>query len=510
MQVIETIQTNSMIRWLPTAVVSIISILIPVLAVQDAAWSWFFQYTSMQPYFTLGNLIWMTQLTFLGVGSLLLAHETIRWKEITWLTIAISCAAILIMRGLVVFSTLQDRDILTAIALIIISISLVLNLLSENRTQRRFVIIGTTAMTIGHITPIISTNAAIQITSGILILGGTQAVLISINGYMQQHLTLTGRRLTYFGTTILSLIGVGLILAVYMLPTYRWQNRAVHTNISYLEGTLKLIGYELHTHYLKPEESIDITLYWRADEPIPARYGTSTHFLLKPEAQSITNIDTAIHPEHRIFDWLPGVVVSQHIQMSLPETARTPNGYWLQVAIWAADNGALQPISDTGGMMQIDENNVAITGISAFTSNQELSENIQAVNFTFQDRFSLRGYDFPLNAAVGETLDMTFQWQVDQPIQQQLLQFVHLEHHETGEFTFYSHEPLNSRYPTTDWVPGTRFEDQWTLTLPEGISGEFTVYTGMFDAATVERIPVSGDESNISENRIVLGTLRME
>jgi hypothetical protein len=71
--------------------------------------------------------------------------------------------------------------------------------------------------------------------------------------------------------------------------------------------------------------------------------------------------------------------------------------------------------------------------------------------------------------------------------------------------------PVGGSRPTTGWRVGELIEDRYGLLIPANVPpGEYTIQVGMYDPATLARLPViDADGKRIEENRVILGSVRV-
>jgi hypothetical protein len=72
--------------------------------------------------------------------------------------------------------------------------------------------------------------------------------------------------------------------------------------------------------------------------------------------------------------------------------------------------------------------------------------------------------------------------------------------------------PVRGTQPTTEWKTGVLVEDPYEIRLPSDAAvGDYVLSTGMYDTATMERLPAHGaGRERLPEDRVVLGRVRVE
>jgi hypothetical protein len=100
-----------------------------------------------------------------------------------------------------------------------------------------------------------------------------------------------------------------------------------------------------------------------------------------------------------------------------------------------------------------------------------------------------------------DSLRLNVIWQPLRPFSQNLKVFVHLVDASGKVLAQYDGYPQAGAYPTLDWAPGELIEDSYPLLLPaDAPAGPYRVYLGLYDEATLTRLPVPTD----SEGRVIL------
>jgi hypothetical protein len=92
-------------------------------------------------------------------------------------------------------------------------------------------------------------------------------------------------------------------------------------------------------------------------------------------------------------------------------------------------------------------------------------------------------------------------WHPLQTFTQDLKVFVHLVDSDDNVVAQFDGQPQSGDYPTSFWVPGELIEDSYPLLFPaDAPSGPYRIFLGLYDEATLTRLPVSTD----TEGRIIL------
>jgi 4-amino-4-deoxy-L-arabinose transferase-like glycosyltransferase len=129
------------------------------------------------------------------------------------------------------------------------------------------------------------------------------------------------------------------------------------------------------------------------------------------------------------------------------------------------------------------------------------------VDAALGDGLTLLGFDLPTSSIQpGEPLAATLYWQARAPVDRSYKVFLHLID-DTGKlWTQWDSPPVLGGYPTSEWMPGEVVADR--IRLPVGADtppGTYRLFTGMYDEATGERLPLvwqgqrlAGDTSELA------------
>ena len=119
----------------------------------------------------------------------------------------------------------------------------------------------------------------------------------------------------------------------------------MHVN---LDNQIELIGYALDRRAVNPNESIFLTLYWRAKSKMPADYTVFTHILQPPETIWARQ-DQQFQPPSS--SWTIGQVVSATYELKIKPDA-LPGVYDIEVGVYdpslAGNFERLRVVTDDG------------------------------------------------------------------------------------------------------------------------------------------------------------------
>ncbi|MCX6032569.1 MAG: exosortase-associated EpsI family protein [Chloroflexi bacterium] len=125
------------------------------------------------------------------------------------------------------------------------------------------------------------------------------------------------------------------------------------------------------------------------------------------------------------------------------------------------------------------------------------------VNADLGGRIALLGYDLSWPSA-GRALTVTLYWQATSALDTDYTVFVHLLDQAGQIAAQHDGWPLAGRYPTSAWDQGEIVADAHTLDTSGLASGAYQVAVGMYDLATLQRLPITVDGRRVPEDRLFL------
>ena len=135
-----------------------------------------------------------------------------------------------------------------------------------------------------------------------------------------------------------------------------------------------------------------------------------------------------------------------------------------------------------------------------------------AVDAAFANGLTLLGYDLaPAQARPGEELTLTLYWRADRAVAGDYVAFTQLLN--AGDHIYAQHDkpPVSELYRTSQWAPGDLMKDEYRLRLHPGTPpGAYRLQMGLYDRATMERVPVQAVPGEPPQNRLILAEVTVE
>ena len=266
---------------------------------------------------------------------------------------------------------------------------------------------------------------------------------------------------------------------------------------------LTLAGYEPGGLRFQQGHSVPLTLHWLSpprslpelqlrlrvmDRPCSPLPGLST--------VPVLTRTLPLAPSYPAPLWTPGRLVTLPTALTLPPDAPTgPAQVTLEVLgpdgmAWPTTEGALTlPLFDI-----IVENRPVL---------RRLPSGLAPIQADFGDEVGLRGYRVEGDPHPGGQLHLTYAWYARTRPTAIYAVFNHLMAADSALVGQADGWPQEGRMLTTQWQAGEYVEDTYVLAIPpDAPPGPYTLYVGLYDAATNERQPAFQDSQRLPEDRV--------
>jgi hypothetical protein len=183
--------------------------------------------------------------------------------------------------------------------------------------------------------------------------------------------------------------------------------------------------------------------------------------------------------------WAPG-----DRYLTISRVPISPHALGGATTLWAVAGDAAVPL----GTVQVD-----------VTRTFTLPDGVEPLGYRLGDGIALAGAQVALERGNdGAAAAVTLYWQAGALLDRPYTVFVHLVGPDGGIAAQADSPPQAGRHPTTHWLPGEVVADPYRLTLPAGAPpGRYRLLVGMYDPATLTRLPVSGGAA--ADDAILVG-----
>ena len=134
---------------------------------------------------------------------------------------------------------------------------------------------------------------------------------------------------------------------------------------------------------------------------------------------------------------------------------------------------------------------------------RKLPRDLTPIQVDFGDALVLRGYRVEGDARPGGELQITYAWHARKQPTEIYAVFNHLIAADGTRVAHVDGWPLEGRMLTTQWQPGEYIRDNYTLAIPpDAAPGPYTLYVGLYNAATGDRQSAIQDDQVVPDGRV--------
>ena len=252
-----------------------------------------------------------------------------------------------------------------------------------------------------------------------------------------------------------------------------------------VESGLNLVGFAVD----KDGDALNLRIYAAAETRQYLGLGYSLHLVDQASGSSVAQLDEWAQMQHGTWFLLPGYAhVYRHwTRMKLERRLRDNRAMWIVLSLWRERAGEFIPQRILASDAQLlDETQVVLDELVLPRQSSPRSDSPLA---RFPGGLALGGFDMPMRAAASQSLPIAFSWQADAAGGDDLIQFLHLIHIESGAWWGYDQQPLGPRLPTRLWYAGLADSETWHVPLPADLApGAYTVLTGLYRHSDQQRL----------------------
>ncbi len=253
-----------------------------------------------------------------------------------------------------------------------------------------------------------------------------------------------------------------------------------HLDLS-LDG-LTLVGTRLGTRMARPGESLNLTLFWRAEETTRPRHQLSLQL-----GDRVLYQGDPVHGTYPFSEWERGELVADRYLSRLP-LAMPPGEYPLTLCVEDQTTLDLSQIT-----------------VEATDRTFDVPDIPNPLTVTLGHRVELLGYAISSEVvAPGETLALTLTWRALTEMRTDYTVFTHLKGPNGAMAGQRDRQPVRGSYPTSLWAEREVVTDVYGIPVSAAaMPGEHRLEVGMYVAETGTRLSIE----KTTDNAIVLQTV---
>lgn len=307
---------------------------------------------------------------------------------------------------------------------------------------------------------------------------------------------------------VVGVVGGGLLLLAivspfrYIMPAYARSPLLTETDLPTdvqrvdwdINGEMRLLGYRLDQPSLHPAESLPVTVYWLALEPMAEDYSVFVHLLGRDRAvvgQMNTYTGVGAWPTTFL---KPGDVVADTYYVPVDPAAKSPGLARVYAGLYRYDEPGRPGLPTFDARGEPVEPWLATAKLTPWVWPEVMPSNPLQVQF--DDAISLVGYDLDE--------DLTLYWQANGRPATDYTVFIQLWD-EDEQVAGFDGLPLGGDYPTSWWEAGETIVDVHSLDLSRaGVtsrlkSGRHRLLVGLYRLDTGERLPAFGPDGPLPD-----------
>ena len=313
---------------------------------------------------------------------------------------------------------------------------------------------------------------------------GVWLALVAMHGHYSAIEPMPTRRIQ-LAIIALPLLWVFLLTHQSLAPTIQYLIQARPASVQF-ENRVGLSGYRAD----RDETSVAVQLFSKAKRRDAVGAGFSLHLIDQATGKSLAGKDERL-ARFRQF-WHFGLRYErqyrQTIAVQYPRPLPANRAIWLVLTAWQElDSGFKRQMVVESDRPVLGETQVILAEFVIPSAADPAAPEPLA---RFDGGLALEALELPESARAGEMMALPVAWRSDADGSENYIQFLHLQHEETGEWWVYDQQPLGPRLPTRLWYAGLADQETWGVPLPVDLRpGAYHVYTGLYRARDRERLP---------------------
>ncbi|RME42150.1 MAG: hypothetical protein D6796_14820, partial [Caldilineae bacterium] len=253
------------------------------------------------------------------------------------------------------------------------------------------------------------------------------------------------------------------------------------------DGKIRLLAYTLSAGEVRPGQSLTVTLYWQAIQPLNREAYVSVQ-AFAGDRQLVNRNGPPLDGGRPTATWRPGEVLRDAWRVDFPPDAPAPALVSLRVSLFDPQTIIPWPVQNRQG---VDIPN-AIAAVRLAPARWPVYRGPHPQAVRFGETIQLTGYESAITPA-GDALEVTLYWRALSSPGEDYTAFVHLVD-ASGQLTTQSDVPPGGGvYPPSAWRAGEVVLSRHRLALPPDLSpGTYTLLAGLYRPADGARLPAFG------------------
>lgn len=259
-----------------------------------------------------------------------------------------------------------------------------------------------------------------------------------------------------------------------------------------LFGGLSIHGYSLGRRELQPGDSLSIEVVWSAARSVPQDLAIRLVLADKSGSPWASLMGRPVGDAYPTPAWREGEILRG--RYNLPLSAAVPEGD-LELVVQVMDVASGQPLASSKlGRIRVLPRARVFAASPRYPLVKEFDGKIRLLGYEVSSVKGRMDDSVPM-ASPGDTLKVTPYWQAIEQMSRSYTVFVQILNTSGRLVAQDDSIPQGGKAPTTAWVPGEVVADEHLVPVPASLpEGEYTIITGIYDAATGKRLHLPGGD----------------
>jgi len=267
--------------------------------------------------------------------------------------------------------------------------------------------------------------------------------------------------------------------------------------------SLTLLGATWPGGPYQPGSTITVTLYWQARRVMPVNYSESIQLVGVGE-EKVAQLDMLVGSGMLgTKQWQPGDIHRDTLSIKLPPSTVTAQRLLVRLSVYQWNHPGSLGVHSAAG-----EANELIAGAIAVQSpNAAAPAYPNSLDADFGGVAALRGYALSTSTPHrGDTLTVTLYWQGERHSPINYTVFVHVADEQDVKAGQHDGQPQDGQAPTSTWRQGDIVVDKIEIPIrADAPPGRYRVQLGMYDLATMQRLPLVGGGDALTMAVVTVG-----
>ncbi|TKJ30716.1 MAG: hypothetical protein CEE40_04280 [Chloroflexi bacterium B3_Chlor] len=259
---------------------------------------------------------------------------------------------------------------------------------------------------------------------------------------------------------------------------------------------VRLMGYDLPRKEVSPGDALEMALYWEVLRDVQADYAVQVQLRDDEGHVWAEEESKPAYGGYPTTQWQTGEIIRDW--HDVPIGVETPDGdYHLYLG--------LAELEELRGEVELET--IRISGrVRSF----EIPDTKHQSGWRLGEGVVLLGYDVDETVRAGDAIELILYWQCVGKMDQSYTVFTHLPDEANVIRGQKDSVPADGEAPTSTWVEGEVISDGYEILLDaQAPAGEYEIEIGMYDADTMQRLPVYDAQGVPQGDRILLATVQV-